>query len=230
MEIATTVFSMPTRTVPNEEVIEIIRRESTGKYRGNLDHALAIIRRFLVGSGLKERRWCKDGEPPRDHIIAAVEGALDESGLAKKDVELVMYVGIGKGFAEPGNSHIIAGSLGLHKAQCFDITDACMSWIRGLQIADNFFKSGAYRNALIINAEFLVTGNKYAYPDNYCLRSREEIPYSLPSYTFGEAATATVLLPNEKRNFEFRFSARTDLYDTANTVKAPRRLESVRAS
>jgi acyl-CoA:acyl-CoA alkyltransferase len=88
-----------------------------------------------------------------------------------------------------------------------------MSWIRGLQIAENFFKSGAYRNALIINAEFLVTGNKYAYPDNYCLRSREEIPYSLPSYTFGEAATATVLFPDDKRNFEFRFSARTDLYD-----------------
>jgi 3-oxoacyl-[acyl-carrier-protein] synthase III len=109
MEIATTVFSMPSRTAPNEEVIEIIRRESTGKYRGNLDHALAIIRRFLVGSGLKERRWCKDGEPPRDHIIAAVEGALDESGLAKKDVELVMYVGVGKVLPNPGTATLSLG-------------------------------------------------------------------------------------------------------------------------
>ena len=204
---------MPTRIVSNDEVIDIIRQRSADGYRGNLDHDLIIIRRFLVGSGLKERRWCADGERPRDHIVAAIEGALVESQIAKRDIELVIYVGIGKGFAEPGNSHIIAGSLGLHKAQCFDITDACMSWIRGLHIADTFFKAGAYKNALVINAEFLVTGNNYAYPDNYSLKSRDELPYSLPSYTFGEAATATVLLPDDESNFEFHFAARTDLYD-----------------
>lgn len=204
---------MPTRVVSNDDVIDIIRHRSTGSYQGNLDQDLAVIRRFLVRSGLKERRWCTDCERPRDHIVAAIEGALAESHLSKDDVELVIYVGIGKGFAEPGNSHIIAGSLGLHKAQCFDITDACMSWIRGLQIADTFFKSGAYSNALVINGEFLVTGNNYAYPDNYSLQSRDEIPYSLPSYTFGEAATATVLFPDDEHNFEFHFAARTDLYD-----------------
>jgi 3-oxoacyl-[acyl-carrier-protein] synthase III len=213
MKIASTVFSMPNRVVPNDEVIDIIRQQSVARYRGDLDHALAIIRRFLVSSGLEKRRWCKDGERPRDHIVASIEGALVEAQLAKQDVELVIYVGIGKGFAEPGNSHIIAGSLGLHNAQCFDITDACMSWIRGLHIVDNFFKAGVYKNALVINGEFLVTGNKYAYPDNYSLNSRDEIPYSLPSYTFGEAATATVLFPDEEANFEFHFAARTDLYD-----------------
>lgn len=213
MRIAATAYSMPNRIVSNDDVIDIIRQRSTEGYRGNLDHDLAIIRRFLVGSGLEERRWCKEGERPRDHIVAAIESALAESGVSKKAVELVIYVGIGKGFAEPGNSHIIAGSLGMDHAQCFDITDACMSWIRGLQVADSFFRRGMYKNALILNAEFLVTGNKYAYPDNYYLRSREEIPYSLPSYTFGEAASATVLFPDDTPNFEFHFAARTDLYD-----------------
>jgi 3-oxoacyl-[acyl-carrier-protein] synthase III len=202
MKITSTVFSMPTRIVSNDEVIDIIKERSAAGYQGNLDHDLRIIRRFLVRSGLEERRWCAEGERPKDHIVAAIEGALRESKLKKHDVELVIYVGIGKGFAEPGNSHIIAGSLGLHKAQCFDVTDACMSWIRALHIADTFFKSGIYKNALVINGEFLVTGNNYAYPDNFCLKSSDELSYSLPSYTFGEAATATIL-----------FSARTDLYD-----------------
>jgi 3-oxoacyl-[acyl-carrier-protein] synthase III len=191
----------------------MIRERSTDQYRGNLNHDLAIIRRFLVGSGLEERRWCAEDERPQEHLVAAIESALVESGIRKQEIELIIYVGIGKGFAEPGNSHMIAGSLGLHKAQCFDVTDACMSWIRGLHIADTYFKAGAYRNALVVNAEFLVTGNNYAYPDNFSLKSRDEIPYSIPSYTFGEAASATVLLPDHEPNFEFHFAARTDLYD-----------------
>jgi 3-oxoacyl-[acyl-carrier-protein] synthase III len=213
LKILTTAFSMPKRIVSNDEVIDIIRKRSADGYGGNLEHDLKMIRRFLVGSGLEERRWCADGEQPRDHIVAAIEAALDESQIAKDEIDLVIYVGIGKGFAEPGNSHIIAGSLGMHNAQCFDITDACMSWMRALHIVDTFFKAGIYKNALVINGEFLVTGNNYVYPDNYSLKYKDEIEYSLPSYTFGEAATATVLLPDNQGNFEFHFSARTDLYD-----------------
>lgn len=88
-----------------------------------------------------------------------------------------------------------------------------MSWVRAMQLVDNLFKSGSYRNALIINAEFNTHSGGPLYPENLKLRNREQLEYSFPSFTIGEAATATLLIPNESDNFEFYFSTRPDLSD-----------------
>jgi 3-oxoacyl-[acyl-carrier-protein] synthase III len=138
---------------------------------------------------------------------------LADSYLQKNHIELLIYVGIGRGFLEPGNSHMIANALGFDKAQCFDIVDACMSWVRAMQLVDNLFKSGGYRNALIINAEFNTHQGGPLYPHNLNLRRRSQIEHTFPSFTIGEAATATLLIPSEPDNFEFYFSTRPDLSD-----------------
>jgi 3-oxoacyl-[acyl-carrier-protein] synthase III len=141
----------------------------------------------------------------------ATRRALDSTYLRKPHIELLVYVGVGRGFLEPGNSHMMANALGFNNAQCFDVVDACMSWIRALSLVDSLFKTGAYKNALIINAEFNMFENGPLYPANYALTSEEQLPYTFPSFTIGEAATATLLLPKLNDNFEFHFSTRPDL-------------------
>lgn len=211
--------SLPSRIVTNDHMIEMIREQST-EYQGDLEKMLMVTRALLEKSGLQERRWCDRYELPIDHVAKATRAALADSYLQNTHIELLIYVGVGRGFLEPGNSHMIANALGFHKAQCFDIVDACMSWVRALQLVDSLFKNGSYRNALIVNAEFNAQSGGPLYPHNLNLHHREQLEYRFPSFTIGEAATATLLIPSEPDNFEFHFSTRPDLSDLC-TIPLP---------
>jgi len=171
-------------------------------------------------SGLEERRWCARHESPIDHVAMACNRALAETYLQPHQIELLIYVGVGRGFMEPSNSHMMANALGFSHAQCFDIVDACMSWVRALQLVDSLFKSGSYRNALVINAEFNHWENGFLESNAFELKTKEQILYTFPSFTIGEAATATLLLPKEPDNFEFFFSAKQEFSDLC-TIPVP---------
>lgn len=203
--------SLPERRVSNEEVIDLVRHYSQKEFQGDLDRTLRILLQLLKRSGLIERRWCDRHESPIDHVAIAVREALSRCYLRRKHIELLIYVGVGRGFLEPGNSHMIANALGFTNAQCFDVVDACMSWLRALDMVDSLFKTGKYRNALIINAEFHTFEGGPHFPDFLTFKSEHEIPYSFSSLTIGEAATATVLYPRDPQNFEFHFSSKPEL-------------------
>jgi acyl-CoA:acyl-CoA alkyltransferase len=196
--------SLGSRRVSNNEVLEIIKERSTN-YEGNLNTAIRFISSLLHKSGLVERRWCDKNETPMDHLAIVTKKILSESNLKPNEIDLLIYVGIGRGFLEPGNSHMVAKAFGFNAAQCFDVVDACMSWIRALHIVDNMFKSGVYRNAVVINAEFNMLENGPLFPKNFSLSNKQQIYYTFPSFSIGEAATATLLSPEEPDNFDFHF-------------------------
>ena len=181
MMIKGVAASLPERRVTNEDVIELIGERST-EFEGDLDKTLNTLLKLLKRTGLEERRWCDRHELPIDHVAMATREVLEHCYLQKNHIELLIYVGVGRGFLEPGNSHVIANTLGFERAQCFDVVDACMSWIRALHLVDNLFKSGCYRNALVINAEFNMHENGPLYPNNFALRSNEQLPYTFPSF------------------------------------------------
>jgi 3-oxoacyl-[acyl-carrier-protein] synthase III len=197
--------SIPSRVVTNDDMVEMIRDQST-EFEDDLDQTLETVKKLLEKSGLKQRHWCDRHELPIDHVAKACKEALADSYLQKNHIELLIYVGIGRGFLEPGNSHMIANALGFDKAQCFDIVDACMSWVRAMQLVDNLFKSGGYRNALIINAEFNTHQGGPLYPHNLNLRRRSQIEHTFPSFTIGEAATAYIVeSPVSQTTLNFTF-------------------------
>jgi 3-oxoacyl-[acyl-carrier-protein] synthase III len=203
--------SLPERRVSNEEVIDLVRQYSRESFSGDLDRTLRIVRQLLHRSGSIERRWCDRHESPIDHVAMATREALSNCYLRRPHIELIVYVGVGRGFLEPSNSHMIANALGFRNADCFDVVEACMSWLRAVDMVDSFFKSGRYRNALIINAEFHTFAGGPHFPRFLTLKSADDVPYSYPSLTIGDAATATVLYPKEPDNFEFHFSSKPEL-------------------
>ena len=79
-------------------------------------------------------------------------------------------------------------------ASCFDIVDACMSWIRALEISYEFFKSGRYKHIMIANGEFNIY---HGFPDNFKIKDLRQVEYTFPTYTIGEAASATILSPSD---------------------------------
>lgn len=212
MIIGNVAASFPRRRVGNDEVVDLVRHHSSG-FEGDLDKMLRVVKTLLDRSGIVTRNWREPDERPIDHLASATQEALERPGFRPKEIDLLVYVGIGGGFREPGNSHMVAQALGLRNAQCFDIIDACMSWTRALSVVDSLFKAGGYRNALVVNAEFNMTEGTAGCPENYRVRNLAELGYLLPSYTIGEAATATLLLPDRPDNFSITFHSRPELAD-----------------
>ncbi len=212
MIIENVAASFPKRRVSNEEVVDLVRHHSVN-FEGDLGKTLRMVKTLLDRSGVVNRNWRAPGERPIDHLTTAVRDALEGSRLQAKDIDLLVYVGIAGGFREPGNSYMVAKTLGMEKAQCFDIIDACMSWTRAISVVDSLFKAGKYRNALVVNAEFNMIEGIAGFPENYAVRNLEELNYLLPSYTIGEAATATLLLPRDPDNLSISFQSRPDHAD-----------------
>lgn len=213
MKIEAVSLSLPSWKLTNEDVIDLIKFHSKSTFSGNLDKTLRKISVILKKTGAETRYWLNKqiNEKPIDHVIKCAEEALKNANLNKDDIDLLVFVGIGKGFLEPAQSYFVAKALGITKAKCFDVTDACMSWMTSMQIVDSLFKSGAYKRAMIVNAEFTVQGGVFF--KNFALKNETQLEYTFPTFTIGEGATCTILSPKDPENFEFCFSSRSDLAD-----------------
>jgi len=206
-------LSLPTWEVSNEEVIDLIRHHSKPVFQGNLERTLRKIDIVLKKTGAETRFWLnkQNNEKPIGHAKKAVIEALKKANLKKDDIDLLVYVGVGRGFVEPGNSYFMAHALGMTKVRCIDIIDACMSWTAAMHMIDSFFKTESYKSAMIVNAEFIMHDGPLF--KNFTLKNDKGLEYILPSFTVGEAATCTILFPNDPRNFKFKFTSRSDLAD-----------------
>ncbi len=215
MKLKSVDFQPPSRVVSIDETVDLIRHYSRNSFNGKLEVALRSIRRLLRVSGAKQRRWLDEGEKPIDFIIKAAENAINKSGLNKKDIQMIIYVGVSRGFIEPGNAYFVAKQLGMPYAECFDIADACMSYVRALSVSHSFISGGKYENILVVNGEFNnAPDNGCLYPANYALESLEQIEYTFPNYTVGDCATATVLTAAEEpADWQWLFTSRADYSD-----------------
>lgn len=210
----------PSRVVDNDEVIELVRRHSAGVDEAELEQGLAVIEKLLRISGASTRRWLAEGETPLAMIEAAVRGALAEAEVEADEVDLLIYVGIGKGFLEPGQSYLVAQALGMDRVECFDLLDACMSWTRAMQMADALLAAGRYRRILVVNGEVNTYTGGPLYPCNYRLESAASLEWTLASFTIGGAATATLVSADADKPWDFRFLSRPDLADLCTIPNA----------
>lgn len=213
MHLDSVQAAFPSRVVSNDEIIELVRRHSHGSFDGNLAATLGLIEKFLAVSGARTRRWLAEGETPIGLAASAVTRALADAGVDKREVDLLIYVGVGKGFMEPGQSYLVAQALGMDRVECFDILDACMSWTRAMHVADGFLRLARYRRILIVNAEINTYEGGPLFPRNYRLESRAQLEWTFASYTIGSAATATLVSTDRDNPWAWRFASRPDLAD-----------------
>jgi len=203
MRIESIAVKIPTKKVTNDTIMDMIEEHSPNVSKVTLKAYQRMVMHMLKKSGARDRyiRDLTKNEKPSDFIREAIQEVLDNSGVDKKDIDLIIYCGIGKGFIEPANAYFYAKMFHM-EAQCFDITDACMSWIRSLEIAHQFLQTGRYRNILIVNGEF--NAYEHGYPELFEIKDLKQIKYTFPTYTIGEASSATLLTASDdKWSFDF---------------------------
>jgi 3-oxoacyl-[acyl-carrier-protein] synthase III len=211
MKIQSIAVKIPTRKVTNQTIMDMIEEHSPKVGKVTIKAYQRMVMHMLKKSGAQDRyiRDLEKGEKPSQFIRAAIQEVLDNGGVKKEDIDLIIYCGIGKGFIEPANAYFYAKMFGMD-ASCFDITDACMSWIRSLEIAYQFLNTGRYRNILIVNGEF--NAYEHGYPELFEIKDLKQIRHTFPTYTIGEAASATLLVPSDAK-WSFDFISKPQLAD-----------------
>jgi len=218
MKLRSVAAGLPSRVVTNTDIIDMIAEHTADSFVGDLDDALRKVEYYLRYAGSESRRWLDDQERPIDLLRGAANSALAQADMAADEIDLLIYTGIGRGFIEPGGAYHSAAAIGLRNAHCFDILDACMSWTRAVQVAESLFRTGQFRAAMIVNAEFNLRWGGVVFPHLFRMRQLDALESTFPAYTLGEAATATVLTAQDNDPWEFRFASRPDLAPLCNVT------------
>ena len=106
-------------------------------------------------TGISERRICAENEYTSDLAVAAAAKAIEDAGLKKEDIDLLIVATITPDMPFPSTACIVQAKLGLEKITAFDVEAACSGFLYILDLATAMLESGRYKNALIIGAEKL---------------------------------------------------------------------------
>lgn len=216
MKIAAISYCVPSRKLTNSDLLDYMERNNPKVSLIKKAQYLKIVEKLLSQTGAKTRylRNIDAGEKAVDSIFSAIDDALEKANMAPADIDLLIYCGVGRGFLEPANAYFYAKAKGMHQANCFDVIDACMSWVRAAHIANLMLQSGTSKAVMIVNGEFHL-----GLHDTWEIRDIRALQYSFPMYTIGEAATATILLPNDQP-WNFSYLSRPEFADLC-TIPLP---------
>jgi len=189
MRIASIARAVPRRIVGNDELIErVMGHEENRTPKAQRPLLRRALREMFRHNGAESRHHRDRDESAIDLGLQAGRAALERAGLAPTDIDLLIYVGVGRGFLEPATACLFHSALRLTNATCFDLLDACASWLRALDVARRFLDAGVYRRIMLLNCE--CNFEEYIRWD---FRSLGDLDHLGAGFTVGEAATATIL-------------------------------------
>jgi 3-oxoacyl-[acyl-carrier-protein] synthase III len=208
-------YAIPSKLVTNTEIIqEIVSRSKRYLTQKALDLLALRLDELFKKSVTSVRYHRAKNERAIQFGVEAGKKALESANISPKDIDLLIYVGVGRGYIEPATANVFQKILKLNRATCFDILDACASWLRAIHVAHSFIKTGMYKNVMVMNCEF--NFREYA---NFEFKSLKDIEFNFPTFTIGEAATATIVTDSEADD-EYYASFRT-WGDQHNLCKIP---------
>ena len=104
-------------------------------------------------SGIETRYYVEPGTATSDLGEAAARRALQMAGVAKEEVDLVVFATMTPDHYFPGSGGLLQAKLHMKPLPCFDIRQQCVGFLYGLQLVDAHIRSGLARTALLVGAE-----------------------------------------------------------------------------
>ena len=106
-------------------------------------------------TGIQYRRIAEDGVNTSDLALQAARIALDTAKLSPKDIEMILVATASPDQPMPNTACVLQKKLGAGNCAAVDISAACSGFVYALSIADQFIRSGTYKNILVVGAEVL---------------------------------------------------------------------------
>ena len=204
MQIRTIQHSVPTHKVTNDDILETFRRESAGRLpEKQIADLEKQVRETLNTAGTQVRYKLNTGEKAIDFVLDAGRKALADAKVAPGEVDFLIYTGVGRGWLEPAMANVVQSELKMPNATCFDMLDACASWLRAMQIAHSLIQNGTYKCGMIVNCESSLVRSFWASE----IKDASDLKHRVAQFTIGEASTATIVTaetPDDDFYFKFQ--------------------------
>lgn len=133
-------------------------------------------------TGIKERRYAhRTEETTTTMAVEASKIALERAGLTPQDIDFVIFATLSPDYYFPGCGVLVQRALKMKEVGALDIRNQCSGFVYALSVADQFIKTGMYKNILVIGSE------KHSFGLDFTTRGRNV------SVIFGDGAGALVL-------------------------------------
>jgi 3-oxoacyl-[acyl-carrier-protein] synthase-3 len=111
-------------------------------------------------TGIKERRWIKEGTEDTSAVMGAKAAriAIERAGLTKDDIDFIVFATLSPDYYFPGCGVQIQDMLDMPTIGALDVRNQCSGFVYAISVADQFIKTGMYKNILVIGAEYHSNG------------------------------------------------------------------------
>lgn len=106
-------------------------------------------------TGISARHIAEDDQCSSDLAYESSKRALEAAGLEASDIDLIIFPTVSPDHIMPSSACILQRKLGGKNCMAFDLVAACSGMVYALSIADQFIKSGVYKNVLCVGAEVI---------------------------------------------------------------------------
>jgi 3-oxoacyl-[acyl-carrier-protein] synthase-3 len=142
-------------------------------------------------TGIETRRYGKRFEETTTVLGAkAALKAIEHAGIDKSEVDFIIFATLSPDYFFPGCGVLLQRELGItqNEAGALDIRNQCSGFIYALSIADQFVKTGMYKNVLVVGAEMHSMGLDFS-------TSGRNV-----TVIFGDGAGAVIVQPTEEKD------------------------------
>jgi 3-oxoacyl-[acyl-carrier-protein] synthase-3 len=137
-------FYVPSNTITNDDLSKII--DTNDEW-------------IQERTGIKERRHIINGEDTTTTMgVKAAKIAIERAGISNDEVDFVIFATLSPDYYFPGPGVLVQRDLGLKTVGALDVRNQCSGFVYALSIADQYIKTGMYKNILVIGSEVQSTG------------------------------------------------------------------------
>lgn len=111
-------------------------------------------------TGIKERHWIGEESDDTSAVMGAKAAkiAIERSGLTTDDIDFIVFATLSPDYFFPGCGVQIQDMLDMKTIGAIDIRNQCSGFVYAISTADQFIKTGMYKNILVIGAEYHSNG------------------------------------------------------------------------
>ena len=139
-------------------------------------------------TGIQERRYAhRTEETTTTMAVNAAEIALQRAGITAQDVDFIIFATLSPDYYFPGCGVLLQRAMKMKEIGALDIRNQCSGFVYAISVADQFIKTGMYKNILVVGSE------KHSFGLDFSTRGRNI------SVIFGDGAGAVVLQPTTSK-------------------------------
>ena len=140
-------------------------------------------------TGIQERRYAhRTEETTTTMAVEAAKIAIERAGITPQDIDFIVFATLSPDYYFPGCGVLLQRALKMKEIGALDIRNQCSGFVYALSVADQFIKSGMYKNILVVGSE------KHSFGLDFSTRGRNV------SVIFGDGAGAIVLQASQDNN------------------------------